>query len=235
MCLPAPHRKESTSLANSRWSSFFTVVSATAVAVFLCTTCPRRDLFCGRRRAQQARGVGGGLRAGRAAHRVGGGGALAGRGGWVGGNRAARGSQAAAPGHTAAPPPGPAPRPAPSHTQASPPTQPPLPPRPLPQPVALVPAPLNCQSPAPSAAPLPGSLSPAPLLPGSGAKRQRAPTALLPSPAPAAVGAACTAGPPAQHTAHTALPCCPSRRGAAPRPCSTAGGGCCCCSAPRPA
>ena len=39
-----PTLKDSTSLANSRWSSFLTAVSATAVAVFLCTTAPSRAL-----------------------------------------------------------------------------------------------------------------------------------------------------------------------------------------------
>lgn len=43
----APNRAPRTSLANSRWSSFFTPVSARAVAVFWCTTAPRRALPCG--------------------------------------------------------------------------------------------------------------------------------------------------------------------------------------------
>ena len=57
-----PTLKDSTSLANSRWSSFFTAVSASAVAVFLCTTVPSRALPCTGRAWRQCRGAGQGVR-----------------------------------------------------------------------------------------------------------------------------------------------------------------------------
>ena len=41
-------RADSTTLASSRWSSALTAVSASAAAVFMCTTVPSRALPCAR-------------------------------------------------------------------------------------------------------------------------------------------------------------------------------------------